>query len=278
MDKYEALKKYFGYDEFRGIQAECIDSILAGNDTICVMSTGGGKSITFQIPGLILDGLTLVISPLISLMNDQVLNLKKINVSAGTINSNTDEEEAKKVSQTLQDGNLKFLYLSPERLSNPKYEKLILEANISQLVLDESHCLSQWGYDFRPSYFKIIDFIDKLKHRPIVSCFTATADDAVINDIKKALRIEPKVFKSSFDRPMLYYETIRSNDKLNFTLSFIKSIVMLLELFIRLQEKILSIYISFLRSRALKYQCIMVGLRMMKNEKIKMNFYRVKQC
>lgn len=222
MDKYEALKKYFGYDEFRGIQAECIDSILAGNDTICVMSTGGGKSIIFQIPGLILDGLTLVISPLISLMNDQVLNLKKINVSAGTINSNTDEEEAKKVSQTLQDGNLKFLYLSPERLSNPKYEKLILEANISQLVLDESHCLSQWGHDFRPSYFKIIDFIDKLKHRPIVSCFTATADDAVINDIKKALRIEPKVFKSSFDRPMLYYETIRSNDKLNFTLSFIK--------------------------------------------------------
>ena len=221
MNKFDVLKSYYGYDEFRGIQAECIDSILAGNDTICVMATGGGKSITFQVPGLILEGLTLVISPLISLMNDQVLNLKKNNISAGTINSNIDELESRNAINALKEGKLKFLYLSPERLLNPKYEKILCECNISQLVLDESHCLSQWGHDFRPSYFKIVEFINKLKKRPIISCFTATADDLVIKDIINALKINPKVFKSSFDRPMLYYETIRCKEKLKFLFDFI---------------------------------------------------------
>lgn len=221
MNKYDVLKEYYGYDDFRGIQEECIDSILEGNDTICVMATGGGKSVTFQIPGLMLDGLTLVISPLISLMNDQVLNLKKIKVCAGTINSNTDEYEESNVIKDLKAEKLKFLYLSPERLLNPKYEKLLLECNISQLVLDESHCLSQWGHDFRPSYFKIIDFIKKIAKKPIISCFTATADDLVIKDIKEALNINPKIFKSSFDRPMLYYETIRCKDKKMFIFDFI---------------------------------------------------------
>ena len=136
MNKYDVLKEYYGYDDFRGIQEECIDSILEGNDTICVMATGGGKSVTFQIPGLMLDGLTLVISPLISLMNDQVLNLKKIKVCAGTINSNTDEYEESNVIKDIKAEKLKFLYLSPERLLNPKYEKLLLEKNEKNIVLD----------------------------------------------------------------------------------------------------------------------------------------------
>lgn len=222
MDKYEALKYYFGYDSFRGIQEECIDSVMMGNDTICVMATGGGKSITFQIPGIILEGMTLVISPLISLMNDQVMNLKKIGLEAGTINSSTTIFEEEKIINMIKNNTLKFLYLSPERLLNPKYETILTDSKLSQIVLDESHCLSQWGHDFRPSYYKIIDFIKKLKIKPVISCFTATADDLVISDMIKALKINPMVFKSSFDRPRLYYATIKCQDKLAYTYNFIK--------------------------------------------------------
>lgn len=218
--KYKILKQYFNYDSFRGIQEQCIDSILNGNDTICVMATGGGKSITFQVPGLIFEGLTLVISPLISLMNDQVKNLRDKNILAGTLNSNTTLEEEKETLKLLEEGKLKFLYLSPERILNDKYKNILINKNISQITIDEAHCI-EWGYDFRPSYLHIIEFINKLKVRPVVSCFTATANDDKIKDIQNKLKIKASVFKSSFDRPKLYYETVRSTNKLKYVIDFI---------------------------------------------------------
>ncbi len=218
--KYNILKQYFNYDSFRGIQEECIDSILNGRDTICVMSTGGGKSITFQVPGLIFEGLTLVISPLISLMNDQVKNLRMKNICAGTLNSNTTPIEEQETLKLLENGKLKFLYLSPERLQNEKYKNILINKIISQITIDEAHCI-EWGYDFRPSYLHIKEFIKELKVRPVISCFTATANDEKIKDIQNKLNIKANVYKSSFDRPTLYYETVRCTNKLKYITDFI---------------------------------------------------------
>lgn len=222
MDKYEILEQYFGYNSFRGIQEECIDSIMNQNDTICVMATGGGKSITFQVPGLMMEGVTIVISPLISLMNDQVNNLKKKKIKAITLNSNITQDEEADAIFRIENNDVKFIYISPERLQNPKYKMLLSNIEISQFVIDESHCLSQWGKDFRPSYLKIKEYISSLPKRPVVSCFTATASPQVIEDIKKGLDIKPKVFKSSFDRKMLFYQTIHTKDKKNYLKSFLK--------------------------------------------------------
>ena len=224
MEKYKVLKEIFGYDNFRGIQEESINSILKGNDTICVMATGGGKSITFQIPGLIFDGLTLVISPLISLMMDQVKTLKNKNINAETINSNVDEQETRNIIDKLVKGQLKFLYLSPEKLENESFIKILYNLKIDQIVLDEAHCLSMWGTDFRPSYLKIKDFIKKLNNRPVISCFTATANYKVLEDIKLGLGLEyVAIFKSSFDRPNLFYKTLHIKDKKEYVLKYINN-------------------------------------------------------
>lgn len=223
MNKLEYLKKYFGYDSFRGVQEDSINSILNKIDTICIMATGGGKSITFQIPGLIFEGITLVISPLISLMNDQVENLKSKNISAETINSNMTFNQIEEVYKKLNENKIKFLYVSPEKLENHKFKKEIKKINISQIVLDEAHCVSMWGIDFRPSYLKIIDFINELEERPVISCFTATATPQVVLDIKNALKIEKyNLYKSGFDRPNLYYETVHIKDKKQYMIKFIK--------------------------------------------------------
>lgn len=220
MDKYEALKKYYGFDSFRNIQEACIDSILDGKDTFVIMATGGGKSLIFQIPGLILDGLTLVISPLISLMQDQVLVLKHRQIEAETINSNIDYLTEKQIYEKIKKRKLKFLYIAPERLENKHFLEVIKDVPISQIALDESHTIS-WGFDFRPSYLKIKQFIDSLKKRPVISCFTATASDYIIKVIKDSLEIDPVFFQSSFDRPNLYYETITTNHKKEFLLDFL---------------------------------------------------------
>lgn len=221
MEKLDVLKKYFNYDGFRTIQEECIDSILSGKDTLVVMATGGGKSVIFQVPGLMLEGLTLVISPLISLMYDQVKRLKELKIEAETINSNIAYEEELRIYELLKKNKLKFLYVSPERLENPSFIERIKNINISQIVIDESHCID-WGVDFRPSYFNIRKFIELLDIRPVISCFTATASKTVINTIKSSLNIEPTLFYSSFDRPNLYYETIHIKDKKTYIVDFLK--------------------------------------------------------
>ncbi len=221
MNKMEVLKEYFGYTSFRNIQEECIDSILNKQDTFVIMATGGGKSLIFQIPGLIFDGLTLVISPLISLMEDQVLALKKRKIKAETINSNSSTIKENEIYGALKNGQLKFLYISPERLENKKFLEELQYVKISQIALDEGHVISNWGFDFRPSYLKIKKFIDSLSLRPVISCFTATASDYVIKVIKESLSFEPKFFQSSFDRPNLYYQTITLKNKKEFILDFV---------------------------------------------------------
>lgn len=221
MDKYEILKTYYGFQTFRSIQEKAIDSILSYMDTFVIMATGGGKSLIFQIPGLIFDGLTIVISPLISLMQDQVSQLKKRNISARTINSNQEWFEEKEAFEEILHGKLKFLYISPERLENTSFLEKIAHANISQIVLDESHCVT-WGLDFRPSYLHIKSFIDSLPKRPVIACFTATASSNVVSIIKESLKIEPNIIQASFDRPNLYYETVHTTNKKEYLLEFIK--------------------------------------------------------
>ena len=213
MDKYEVLKKYFGYDTFRPQQIGIIDSIINGIDVLCIMPTGGGKSLCFQIPGLVLEGLTIVISPLISLMSDQVRNLRERRINARFLNSSLSQSETNQVLSEINDNSLKFLYVSPERFKNKQFVDIIKNVKVAQIVLDEAHSISIYGHDFRIEYSNIFEYISIFHKKPIISAFTATAGESVINDIKRACKIDFKVFKFGFDRKNLYYATFQSNDK-----------------------------------------------------------------
>ncbi len=213
MDKYEALKKYFNYDTFRDGQEEIIDSIIKGENTLAILPTGGGKSLCFQIPGLCMDGLTIVISPLISLMVDQVNNLRKHMINARFLNSSLSFHEQNSVLEEIRANSLKFLYVSPERFKNKYFVEIIKSVKVSQIVLDEAHSISLYGYDFRVEYSEIGEFIKIFESIPVVSAFTATASVSVINDIKNVTKLNFKIFKFGFDRKNLFYETIESNDK-----------------------------------------------------------------
>lgn len=179
MDKYAILKTYYGYDEFRGGQEVLIDHILAGKDVVGIMPTGAGKSICYQIPAMLLPGITIVISPLISLMQDQVSALVQNEIPAAFINSSLTASQYQKVLKNLQEQAYKILYVAPERLLNEDFLQVIKRMPISMISVDEAHCISHWGQDFRPSYLKIIEFAQSLKQRPIISAFTATATNEV---------------------------------------------------------------------------------------------------
>ena len=219
MDKFEALKYYFGYDNFRNNQEEIIDSLLAGVDTIAILATGGGKSLCFQIPALIKEGLTLVVTPLISLMQNQVEELKQRNIKAEYITSEMSFHEISIVIENAKKGNIKLLYVSPERLENDRYRAIFLTLDISYIIIDEAHCISIWGNDFRPSYQHIKYLINNLAKRPVIGAFTATANKKVIDDIDKILQLnELNIFKSGFDRPNLFYGVYKPKNKMNFLL------------------------------------------------------------
>ena len=207
MDAKEILKRYFGYESYKQGQEEIIESILAGKDVLAVMVTGAGKSICYQVPAVLLPGLTIVISPLISLMQDQVKALNESGICAEYINSSLTEEEISTVYTRALEGKFKILYVAPERLENSGFINFMDRINISMVTVDEAHCISQWGQDFRPSYVKIVDFIDRLTRRPIVSAFTATATEEVKNDISAILKLQaPKVVITGFDRENLFFE------------------------------------------------------------------------
>ena len=207
MDAKEILKRYFGYESYKHGQEEIIESILAGKDILAVMATGAGKSICYQVPAVLLPGLTIVISPLISLMQDQVKALNESGICAEYINSSLTEEEISMVYTRALEGKFKILYVAPERLENSGFINFMDRINISMVTVDEAHCISQWGQDFRPSYVKIVDFIDRLTRRPIVSAFTATATEEVKNDISAILKLQaPKVVITGFDRENLFFE------------------------------------------------------------------------
>ncbi len=214
MDKYEVLKKYFGYDTFREGQEELIDALLGGRDVFGIMPTGAGKSLCYQVPALLMDGITLVVSPLISLMKDQVGTLNQAGIHAAYLNSSLSMGQYRKALGLAKEGRYKIIYVAPERLLTEDFLDFALGADISMLTVDEAHCVSQWGQDFRPSYLKIVDFIRQLTVRPVLAAFTATATRAVREDVVAALDLtEPVLVTTGFDRKNLFYKVSTPKDK-----------------------------------------------------------------
>lgn len=223
MDKFSILKHNFGHSRFRQGQEALIDAILSGRDVLGVMPTGGGKSLCYQVPALMLSGVTLVISPLISLMKDQVSALKKSGITAAYINSSLTSDQLRLVYERTSKGAYKLLYIAPERLITKEFLALIQKIEISLVSVDEAHCISQWGQDFRPSYLKIADFIDALPHRPVVAAFTATATAEVQQDIIRLLRlIDPMCNVTGFDRPNLFFDVQSPKNKMSVLLNLLR--------------------------------------------------------
>lgn len=223
-DKAKAiLKKFYGYEDFRSGQAKVIKSLLSGKDTVAIMPTGAGKSICFQIPALLFSGITLVISPLISLMKDQVDSLKELGISAVYINSSIDKTEFMHNLQGIAAGYYKIIYIAPERLTPEYLPTIFKNLPISMIAVDEAHCLSQWGHDFRPSYKNILTFVQSLVEKPLIGAFTATATPEVREDIIKLLGLNnPNVFVTGFDRPNLYFSVLRGENKDKFVVDYVQ--------------------------------------------------------
>lgn len=218
------LKKHFGYNEFRKAQEKVIESILKKEDTVAIMPTGAGKSICYQIPALIFEGVTVVISPLISLMKDQVDSLKEVGIEATYINSSLNNLEIEERIFNAREGLYKLIYIAPERLESDSFVRSLNNLNIALVAVDEAHCVSQWGHDFRPSYTKISNFIRKLSKRPIVAAFTATATETVRRDILNSLELQnPKVFITGFDRENLSFSVIKGEDKGKFIFDYLEN-------------------------------------------------------
>lgn len=216
--KYKYLKQYFGHDGFRSGQEELVDNILGGRDVLGIMPTGAGKSVCYQLPALMMKGVTVVISPLISLMKDQVNSLIQAGVSSAYINSSLTAAQYETAMARAKKGAYKIIYVAPERLDTASFSSFAAEAEISMIAVDEAHCVSQWGQDFRPSYLKIRAFAETLPKRPVIAAFTATATDAVKLDIEKMLGLrEPFSVTTGFDRKNLYFAVSEPKDKLGET-------------------------------------------------------------
>ncbi|MBP3871590.1 MAG: DNA helicase RecQ [Faecalicoccus sp.] len=223
MDAKDTLKQYFGYDTFKPGQEDIINAILDRKDVLAIMPTGSGKSICYQIPALLMPGLTIVISPLISLMQDQVKALNASGIRAGYINSSLTETQISKVYANAVKGIYRILYVAPERLESYGFKNFANKVNISMITIDEAHCISQWGQDFRPSYLKIVDFIDRLSNRPVVSAFTATATQEVKTDIACVLKLKnQKIVVTGFDRENLYFDVKTVKRKDDYILQYIR--------------------------------------------------------
>lgn len=212
--KYKVLKRYFGYETFREGQEELIDALLKKQDVFGIMPTGAGKSLCYQVPALMFSGITLVISPLISLMKDQVAALNQAGVYAAYLNSSLTQGQYFKALEFAKNGKYKIIYVAPERLLTESFLSFALHADISFISVDEVHCVSQWGQDFRPSYLKIVEFIERLPKRPVVGAFTATATKAVKDDVMRILQLQnPKVVTTGFDRKNLSFAVKTAKDK-----------------------------------------------------------------
>ena len=219
----QILQKFYGYEDFRPGQKKVVESLLNKNDTVAIMPTGAGKSICFQIPALLFEGVTLVISPLISLMKDQVDSLRQLGIAAVYINSSVSKAQLYKDLQDISAGFYKIIYIAPERLTSEYLPDSFKNLNISMVAVDEAHCLSQWGHDFRPSYRNILNFTNSLRIKPIISAFTATATPEVKADIINLLGLkQPNVFVTGFDRPNLYFSVLRGEVKDKFVIDYVK--------------------------------------------------------
>ena len=219
----DILKKFYGYDDFRPGQAKTVASLLGGHDTVAIMPTGAGKSICFQIPALLLPGVTLVISPLISLMKDQVDSLRQQGIAAVCINSAVSRQELNDSLRGIAAGYYKIIYIAPERLTPEYLPPSFAQLNISMIAVDEAHCLSQWGHDFRPSYKNILSFTASLPQKPLIGAFTATATPEVKDDIIRLLGLNsPNIFITGFDRPNLYFSVLRGENKDKFIVDYVQ--------------------------------------------------------
>ena len=219
----QILQKFYGYEDFRPGQKKVVESLLNRNDTVAIMPTGAGKSICFQIPALLFEGVTLVISPLISLMKDQVDSLRQLGIAAVYINSSVSKAQLYKDLQDISAGFYKIIYIAPERVTSEYLPDGFKNLNISMVAVDEAHCLSQWGHDFRPSYRNILNFTNSLRIKPIISAFTATATPEVKTDIINLLGLkQPNVFVTGFDRPNLYFSVLRGEVKDKFVIDYVK--------------------------------------------------------
>lgn len=219
----QILQKFYGYEDFRPGQKKVVESLLNKNDTVAIMPTGAGKSICFQIPALLFEGVTLVISPLISLMKDQVDSLRQLGIAAVYINSSVSKAQLYKDLQNISAGFYKIIYIAPERLTSEYLPDSFKNLNISMVAVDEAHCLSQWGHDFRPSYRNILNFTNSLCIKPIISAFTATATPEVKTDIINLLGLkQPNVFVTGFDRANLYFSVLRGEVKDKFVIDYVK--------------------------------------------------------
>ena len=224
MDVDSLLKGYFGFNRFKSGQRELIESVLEKRDVLGVMPTGGGKSLCYQLPSLLLDGIVLVISPLKSLMKDQVDSLTEVGISAVYINSSLSYEEYLKALREVETGRHKLVYIAPERLNNNIFIEFARRIKISMVAIDEAHCISQWGHDFRPSYREIPKFIEALDDRPVVSCYTATATDDIVKDIIEIVGLDdPYVSVVGFDRENLFYNVIKPGDKYRYLLNYLEN-------------------------------------------------------
>ena len=222
MDLQNILKTYFGYDEFRNGQDKLIESIIKGRDALGIMPTGGGKSICYQLPAIALDGITIVISPIISLMKDQVDSLNELGINAAFINSTLDNGEFLQILEGIRGNSYKIVYVAPERLNTDSFINLVKDIRISLVAVDEAHCISQWGHDFRPSYLEIPRFINSLKQRPAVAAFTATATKEIIKEIKRLIGLRnPIEVTTGFDRPNLYYQVLKVSNKSKFLIEYL---------------------------------------------------------
>lgn len=220
----EVLQHYWGYDAFRPAQEVPVSTLLAGYDLVAIMPTGAGKSICFQVPALLQEGLTIVFSPLISLMKDQVDGLRQQKIPAAFINSTLDQETFNKTLYYVRIGAVKILYISPERLASQFFRNVLQTLKISQIIVDEAHCISQWGHDFRPAYQLIGQFLKTMPHRPVVGAFTATATKAVERDIKVLLGLEnAQVHITGFDRPNLHFAVARLSQRMDYIVDYVKA-------------------------------------------------------
>ena len=220
---FEILNKYYGYNSFRKGQYEIISNILRGRDSFCILPTGAGKSICYQIPALMFNGITIVISPLISLMKDQVDNLNSNGINARYINSTQKLEVSDEIIELCKKGEVKLLYIAPEKLENEFFKRKLRLLNLSQIAIDEAHCVSMWGHDFRKSYGLIAEFIDNLRIRPVVTAFTATATEVVRKDVINLLKLRnPYIYIGSFDRENLEIKLYIEEDKLELVKDIIR--------------------------------------------------------
>ncbi len=256
---HKVLKEYWGYDEFRPLQEDIIQSVAKGCDTLGLMPTGGGKSLTFQVPTLAMDGICIVVSPLVALMKDQVLNLKEKGIKAELIYSGQTRDEVEVIFNKCLYGGTKFLYISPERIKTPIFQEKLLNMKVCLIAIDESHCISQWGYDFRPSYLKITQLRELLPEVPVLA-LTATATPEVVDDIQERLGFKKKnVFRKSFERSNLSYLVRNIEDKNRYLLKILKKQAGSSVVYVRSRKKCKEIA-EFLKLNQVKAEFYHAGL------------------